>query len=78
MTHSTEIFVTQDGDGNFLAAHIDSPRFCVAAPTKIEALRKAERAITYFNEVSPTAAATAKPRSTRIVSPVFVPERVCA
>jgi predicted RNase H-like HicB family nuclease len=78
MNPQVEIFLTKGDDGNFLAASIDSPRFCVSAPTRVEAIKKAERALAYFHEASRDAAASVKPRSTRVISPVFVPEKVCA
>jgi predicted RNase H-like HicB family nuclease len=78
MNSQVEIFLTKTDDGSFLAASIDSPRFCVSAPTRAEAVQKAERARAYFLEASSEAAASVKPRSIRVISPVFVPEKVCA
>ncbi len=44
------IFITKQADNLFLAASIDSPRFCVGAATKSEAVDKAQRALDYFHE----------------------------
>ena len=70
MTVTHRIFYTEAEDGNILAVHIDSPRFCVAAPTKDEAFSKASRALDYYDSVK-IVARKAPPKETRVISPTY-------
>jgi hypothetical protein len=75
MAETHEIYSTTLEDGSTISVSIDSPRFCVGAPTKEEALRKAERALIYFHSVEQKPQARATPR---ILSPSYEREAVCA
>ena len=70
------IFYATLDDGSVIAVSIDSPRFCVGAPTKEEALAKADRAIKYFH--SAEGKARPKLRKPRVIKPAFQEESLCA
>lgn len=70
------IFLTKAEDGTFLAASIDSPRFCVGAATQREALEKAQRARHYYDSVKDKTR-LAPARETRVISPVYEEKELC-
>ena len=74
---SHTIFITQIEDGSFLAASIDSPRFCVGAPTERGAFEKAQRALAYYDGVEDKLR-NIKPQETRVISPVYKEKELCA
>lgn len=77
MTNTTHgIFSAIIEDGSVIAVSIDRPRFCVGAPTKEEALSKADRALKYFDSVSQTFHAPVK--QTKVTTPSFKEEALCA
>ncbi len=76
MNDTHRIFSASIEGGIVIAASVDSPRFCVGAPTAEEATAKAARALTYYNSVRKTLRTTA--RETRVVSPSFRIEELCA
>jgi hypothetical protein len=77
-TPPRQIFYSRLGDGGeYLAASIGVPRFCVAAPTREEAKAKAERAIEYYHQAKGSALRVA-PRATRVITPAFELEELSA
>jgi hypothetical protein len=67
-THT--VFYRKLEDGSFIVASIDSPRFCVGASNKEEAIAKAKRALEYYDSV----AASLKPperKPQRVINPSF-------
>jgi predicted RNase H-like HicB family nuclease len=71
------IFSTALEDGSFIAASVDSPRFCVGAATEEEAFEKATRALSYYESVKKTLR-TPKRAEVRVISPSFREEALCA
>jgi hypothetical protein len=76
-TASHTIFFTTAEDGTFLAASIDSPRFCVGAATEQEAFEKAVCALEYYNRVKDNIRHIAL-RETRVISPIYQEKELCA
>lgn len=70
------IFLSKQEDGSFLAASIDSPRFCVSAHTEAEAAAKAERAFEY-HQSNKHKVIDAKPTTTRLIAPAFKEKELC-
>jgi hypothetical protein len=70
------IFYATLDDGSVIAVSIDSPRFCVGAPTKEEAFAKADRAIKYFHSAEDKS--HLRQRESRVVRPAFQEESLCA
>jgi hypothetical protein len=77
MTDSHRIFHTELDDGSIIAVSIDSPRFCVGAQTKDEVLSKATRALAYFDSIR-NRLRTPSREETRVISPSFKEEQLCA
>jgi hypothetical protein len=77
MTDSYRIFHTKLEDGSVIAVSIDTPRFCVGAQTEEEALSKAKRALAYFESVRDSLRTPAR-KETRVISPSFKEEALCA
>ena len=76
MDRTTAIFISRQPDGTFLAASIDSPRFCVGGATEDEAFTKAQRALAYYRSVEGKIV-YAEPRVTSVVSPVYRERELC-
>jgi hypothetical protein len=77
MTNTTyNIFSASTDDGSWIAVSIDQPRFCVGAPTKEEALAKADRAKKYFESVGPNFHRPSK--ETRVTNLFFEEEALYA
>ena len=76
MSVEHNVYISRLEDGSFVAASIDSPRFCVSGTSAAEAKDKAVRALIYFERVR----SNAKPivKTTRTVVPIFDKELVCA
>jgi hypothetical protein len=70
------IFISRQGDGTFLAASIDSPRFCVGGPTEDAAYDKAQRALDYYRSAKDKIT-YAEPRVTSVVSPIYRERELC-
>jgi hypothetical protein len=70
------IFYATLDDGSVIAVSIDSPRFCVGAPTKDEAFAKADRAIKYSHSVE--GKYSTRSRQPRVIKPAFQEEELCA
>jgi predicted RNase H-like HicB family nuclease len=64
------IYLCRQEDGTFLAASIDSPRFCVGSATEDEALEKAQRALDYYLGAK-SAVRSIPAKETRVISPAF-------
>lgn len=72
------VFVTLVGDDTWLAASVDSPRFCVGASSREEAFERAARALRYFAEVKDRLHVGARPVETCVISPFFEEKELCA
>lgn len=70
------IFISKQTDGTFLAASIDSPRFCVGGADENEAYEKAQRALDYYRSVEGKFV-YAEPKVTSVVSPVYHERELC-
>lgn len=71
------VFFCKRKDGTFLAASIDSPRFCVAGSTQKEAQEKAQRAVDFYLQ-NKHKVLDLKAKETRVVTPVFEEKELCA
>jgi predicted RNase H-like HicB family nuclease len=72
------IFITRVEGGSYLAASIDTPRFCVGGTTRQNAYDKAQHALEYYHKVKDKVIRSVAPRETRVLSPVFEQEELCA
>ncbi|HEY8098237.1 MAG TPA: hypothetical protein VIE65_19425 [Methylobacter sp.] len=72
--HSIHFFKQQDD--TYLVASADSPRFCFQAPTLEEVRAKAKRALEYYDVAKKRI--DTSPKQTRVISPIYEKEEVCA
>ena len=70
MSNKHRIFTTLLEDGSFIAASVDSPRFCVGALTKEEAIEKAARALSYYESAKEKLRTPAR-EEVRVIRPAF-------
>ena len=76
MSNGHRIFLSSDGDDRWLAASIDSPRFCVGASSGPGVVEKSLRALEYYHSVKDSLR-TVAPLETRVVSPVYEEKELC-